>query len=54
MNEITFEKSLRASKAFSLISSDLKTGLGHAYMVVSPDDEIVDELFMLTAARRLS
>lgn len=50
MNEITFEKSLRASKAFSLISSDLKTGLGHAYMVVSPDDEIVDELFMLTAA----
>lgn len=49
MNEITFEKSLRASKAFSLISSDLKTGLGHAYMVVSPDDEIVDELFMLTA-----
>ena len=50
MNEITFEKSLRTSKAFSLISSDLKTGLGHAYMVVSPDDEIVDELFMLTAS----
>lgn len=50
MNDITFEKSLRASKAFSLVESDLKVGLGHAYMVISPDDEIVDEFFMLTAA----
>ncbi len=49
MNELTFEKPLRTSKAYSLIASDLKVGIGHAYMVISPDDEVVDEFFMLVA-----
>lgn len=49
MNELTFEKPLRSSRAYSLIQSDIKVGIGHAYMVVSPDDEIVDEFFMLIA-----
>jgi len=50
VSEITFENALRSSKAFSLVLGDLKCGLGHAYMIVSPDDEIVDEFFTLTAA----
>lgn len=49
MNELTFDKSLRASKAYSLVQSDIHVGIGHAYMVISPDDEIVDEFFMLVA-----
>ncbi len=47
MNELTFENALRSSKAYSLIRSDLSTGLGHAYMVVSADDDVVDEFFTL-------
>ncbi len=50
MSEITFEKVLRASRAYGLIHNDFSSGLGHAYMVVSPDDEIVDEFFTLVAA----
>ncbi len=46
---ILFEKALRASKAFQLMQSDLKSGLGHAYMVVSSDDDIVNEFFSLVA-----
>lgn len=50
MSEITFEKALRDSRAYNLIHNDFSSGLGHAYMVVSPDDEIVDEFFTLVAA----
>jgi len=50
VSEITFEKVLRASRAYGLIHNDFSSGLGHAYMVVSPDDEIVDEFFTLVAA----
>ena len=50
MSEITFEKVLRASRAYGLMHNDFSSGLGHAYMVVSPDDEIVDEFFTLVAA----
>lgn len=50
MSDITFEKALRASRAYGLIRNDFSSGLGHAYMVVSPDDEIVDEFFTLVAA----
>lgn len=46
-----FENVLRASRAFYLISKDMQLGLGHAYMVVSPDDEIVKEFFSLVAAK---
>ena len=47
MSELTFENALRSSRAYSLIRSDLSTGLGHAYMVVSADDDVVDEFFTL-------
>lgn len=50
MSDITFEKALRSSRAYGLIRNDFSSGLGHAYMVVSPDDEIVDEFFTLVAA----
>lgn len=50
MSDLTFENALRSSRAYSLIRNDLKSGLGHAYMVVSQDDDIVDEFFTLVAA----
>lgn len=50
MNGITFDSPLRASHAYNLIRNDFNGELGHAYMVVSSDDEIVDEFFTLVAA----
>ena len=51
MSAPLFENTLRASRAFDLVSKDMALGLGHAYMVVSPDDEIVKEFFTLVAAK---
>ena len=39
MKEIVFEKALRESKAYKLLLGDIRAGLGHAYTVVSSDDE---------------
>lgn len=50
MSEIVFENTLRKSRAFDLVSKDMRLGLGHAYLVVSPDDEIVKEFFTLVGA----
>ncbi len=50
MNVLTFEKALKGSRAYGLLMSDLKTGLGHAYIVASGDDDVVDEFFTLVAA----
>lgn len=50
MSLVTFEDVLKASRAYNLIRNDFSLGLGHAYMVVSSDDEIVDEFFTLIAA----
>lgn len=47
---IPFEKALRGSRAFALMSRDIKLGLSHAYMVISPDDDAVDSFFTLAAA----
>lgn len=47
MSTLTFENALRSSRAYSLIRGDLVAGLGHAYMVVSADDDVVDEFFTL-------
>lgn len=47
MSSLTFENALRSSRAYSLIRGDLVAGLGHAYMVVSADDDVVDEFFTL-------
>ena len=49
MSQLTFEKALRSSRAYSLISSDVKAGLGHAYMLVCADDDVTDEFFTLVA-----
>jgi len=50
VNVLTFEKALKGSRAYGLLMSDLKTGLGHAYIVASGDDDVVDEFFTLVAA----
>lgn len=50
MSDITFENALRSSHAYDLIRNDFDGELGHAYMIVSSDDEIVDEFFTLVAA----
>lgn len=50
MSELTFDKALRASRAYNLIRNDFETGLGHAYMIVCCDDEITDEFFTLVGA----
>ena len=49
MSLLTFENALKGSKAFGLILNDLKLGLGHAYLISSGDDDVVDEFFTLTA-----
>lgn len=50
MNRPVFEHTLRTSRAFGIILKDIERGAGHAYMLVSPDDESVKEFFTLTAA----
>ena len=45
--DTTFFAPLKNSRAFALLKKDLKEGLGHAYMIVSPDDDTVDEFFAL-------
>ena len=52
MNDVTFEKALRASRAYGLIRNDFSSGLGHAYMVVSPDDD-AREATRLMAAKQV-
>ena len=47
-----FENTLRASRAYYLIGKDMQLGLGHAYMVVSPDDD-AREATRLMAARQV-
>lgn len=49
MSEITFLDTLKSSRAYSLIRNDFTSGLGHAYMIVSGDEMIVDEFFTLVA-----
>ncbi|MBO4554943.1 MAG: hypothetical protein J5713_04100 [Clostridia bacterium] len=49
MNETRFFDTLKNSRAFSLLRGDFDKGLGHAYMIVSPDDDAVDEFFTLVA-----
>ncbi len=50
MSDITFNKPLRNSRAYQLLRNDFGEGLGHAYMIVSADDEVVDEFFTLISA----
>lgn len=48
---LRFVNTLRASRAFYLLDKDMESGLGHAYMIVSPDDDVMKEFFTLIAAR---
>lgn len=50
MSELLFEKSLRASRAYELMLADIKKGLGHAYRIISADDDLADSFFTLVAA----
>lgn len=50
MIDLTFEKVLRSSHAYNLLRNDFGSNLGHAYMIVSSDDEVVDEFFTLVSA----
>lgn len=49
MSSLTFLDALKSSRAYSLIRNDFTSGLGHAYMIVSGDDQVVDEFFTLVA-----
>lgn len=49
MSGLVFEKALKASRAYSLIQNDIKSGLSHAYIISSDDDDVVDEFFTLAA-----
>lgn len=46
-----FEKTLRGSRAFKLVAKDREGKGGHAYMIISPDDDTVRDFFTLVAAR---
>lgn len=50
MNELVFENALKGSRAYAQLQSDLKSGLSHAYIIASGDDDVTDELFTLIAA----
>ncbi|MEG2540313.1 MAG: hypothetical protein RSB59_00840 [Clostridia bacterium] len=49
MIALKFQSVLMASRAYGLLAHDLQYGLSHAYMISSPDDDIVAEFFTLIA-----
>lgn len=51
MSTLPFESALRGSKIYSLLCSKLLSESGHAYLIISADDELVDAFFSLVAAR---
>lgn len=50
MSALAFESALKGTQAYKFILSDLKVGLGHAYAIISSDDDVVEEFFTLIAA----
>lgn len=50
MNKPVFTDVLKGSKAYKLLEGDFSLGLGHAYLIVSPDNDIMAEFFNLVAA----
>ena len=50
MSEPLFTNTLKGSRAYQLLEGDFRQGLGHAYMLVSSDDEVVKEFFTLIAS----
>lgn len=49
MSEMLFTDTLKSSRAYELLQGDFRHELGHAYMLVSSDDEAVKEFFTLIA-----
>lgn len=50
MKSLSFKNALMQSKAYSLLRNDFGEGLSHAYMIVSSDDDVIDEFFTLVSA----
>lgn len=50
MNTPVFEKAIKGSRAYAQIQGDLKSGLSHAYIIASGDDDVLDEFFTLVAS----
>lgn len=50
MSEIVFEDTLKNSRAYNLLRNDFRLDIGHAYMLVSADEDTVKEFFTLIAA----
>lgn len=50
MSELPFEKSLRASRAYEIMLADIKKCIGHAYRLISADDDLADSFALLVAA----
>ncbi len=51
MSAPLFSSAILKSRAFGIMERDLSEGLGHAYMIISPDDDVVDEIFTLAAMK---
>jgi DNA polymerase-3 subunit delta' len=49
VNELKFENALKSSRAYNILKRDIESGLSHAYMLVTPDDEAAYNFFMLAA-----
>ena len=50
MSELVFEDTLKGSRAYHLLQADFRLALGHAYMLVSSDDDTLKEFFTLIAS----
>jgi len=50
VSNIEFLEPLKNSRAYKMICQDIQHGLGHAYMVVSPDEETIENFFKLIGA----
>ena len=50
MSQYLFTDTLKSSRAYELLQGDFRHELGHAYMLVSSDDEAVKEFFSLIAS----
>lgn len=49
MNHVSFEKTLRQSRAFEMIKKDISQNLSHAYLLVSPDEDVAQSFLMLVS-----
>lgn len=50
MSVIEFLEPIKNSRAYKMICNDIQYGLGHAYMIVSPDETLIENFFKLVGA----